>query len=126
EEDHDTLVDHAIINIVPLAPRRDDSLVEEALELVRNGLRLHFEGVGQIRGARLVGSDDGVKDSQPCVVGQNLKEFFHGNGLLARHRWPLFKAGLRRTTFRWLAHRHDYLRKKMTTLLHCTVYRWVS
>jgi hypothetical protein len=40
ELDH-TRIDNAVEDIVPIAPRLDDSAIRKALELVANGLRLH-------------------------------------------------------------------------------------
>jgi hypothetical protein len=63
-----------VVHVIPVPSSPEDPLVDKALKLVRHGLRLHPHGVGQVADAKLTGTDQGMQQPEPCIVGQDLKD----------------------------------------------------
>jgi hypothetical protein len=61
------------MDVVSLATRSEDPKIRESLQLVRDRLGFHPQGLGQIADTQFIGSDQGVKDSQASVVGKDFE-----------------------------------------------------
>ena len=61
------------MDVDPVPPGGQDAEVGQALELVRNGLRLHADRGGEVGDTEFVGPHQGVKEPQAGVVRQDLE-----------------------------------------------------
>jgi hypothetical protein len=76
------------------------------LELVRDGLRLHPDCIGQVTDAQLALSGEGVEEPEPRIVGEDLEEIHQPGRLFGRDERSLIELRLRRAAGRWLAVLH--------------------
>jgi hypothetical protein len=77
------------------------------LELVRDGLRLHPDGFGQVGHAQLARSGEGVEEPEPRIVRKDLEEVHESGRLLDRQERTLIELRLRRTASRGFGYLHD-------------------
>ena len=64
----------AVADGVALAAGGDNSQVGQALHLVGHGLGLYADGGRKIGHTQLLGADEGVQNTQPWAISQNLKD----------------------------------------------------
>ena len=86
---HDTIMD-----VISIAARRDDPPIDQALQLIGNGLRLHRDGGGELRHAQAGFADQCVKQAKTCRVRQRLE-----GGLQTQRVWYGKKRALRHRGF---------------------------
>jgi hypothetical protein len=73
--------------------------VHEALELVGHRLRLHGHGLRQVTHTQFPGSHQGMQETQPGIIGKNLKDVCQRSGLdgskqgAVVQRWFAWTAG---------------------------------
>jgi hypothetical protein len=66
---------------VPVATRPEDPAVDQPLELIRNGLRAHLYGSGEIGDAQFVFPNQDMQQAHPRCVAENLENRLQVHGL---------------------------------------------
>ncbi len=81
EQSGDALIDDPVADAEAIPATAQDASIHQLLELVRNGLRLHADGGGEIGDAQLAGLRQGVQESEPGVVGEDFEDSHQPSGL---------------------------------------------
>ena len=77
-------IDDPIVDVIAFAARGDDAAVDEAAELVGDGLWRHLHRRRKVGNAQLFGAGQRMEHAEATVVGQRLKQGDNFGGLVRR------------------------------------------
>jgi len=81
EQSGDALIDDPVADAEAVPAAAQDAAIHQPLKLVRNGLRLHADGSGEIGDAQLARFRQGVQESEPGIVCKDLENGHQPSGL---------------------------------------------
>lgn len=79
-------VHNTIKDVVANPSGGDDSSIRKTLKLIRNSLRLHSEGVGQVTNTHLARKRQIVEELQSRVIGENFEQILEFRRRFVRER----------------------------------------
>lgn len=73
EQTDDTGINNPVVNLNTVPARGENAAVDESLELIRHGLRLHLDGRRQLGHAHLRLTNEGVQQAKARGVRESLE-----------------------------------------------------